>query len=130
VLLTGCRYLALAYAVGLAIAETALNTAQGQWQYAPMWVIDYLVVAYLLIGFFAARRGRGVPVLMSAYALAAGVMYMAFFADFDPALPAAQRGPTVVVALIGLALGVSVVGLVGTTAAWARRERAPAARPA
>jgi hypothetical protein len=124
VVLTCCRYLALAYAVGLGVAEAVLNTAQGQWQYAPMWVIDYMVVAYLLAGFWATRRGRGLPVLMSAYALAAGVMYMAFFADFDPDLPATMRGPTLVVALIGLALGVSVVGLVGTTVAWVRQQAA------
>ncbi|HKB05323.1 MAG TPA: hypothetical protein VKD90_24075 [Gemmataceae bacterium] len=126
-MLTACRYLALAYAIGLAIAEAVLNSVQGQWQYAPMWVIDYVIVAYLLIGFWATRRGRGVPVLMSAYALSAGVLYMAFFASFDPDLPDSARGPGFVVALIGLALSVSVLGLIGTTAAWALRERAAAA---
>jgi hypothetical protein len=124
--LTGCRYLALVYAIALAISEAVLNSIQAQWQYAPMWVIDYLIVVYLLIGFWATRRGRGVPVLMSAYALSAGVLYMAFFANFDPDLPDSARGPGFVVALIGLALGVSVFGLVGTTAAWARQERAAA----
>jgi hypothetical protein len=92
-----------------------------------MWVIDYFIVGYLLVGFWATRRGRGVPVLMSAYALSAGVLYMAFFANFDPDLPESARGPGLVVALIGLALGVSVLGLAGTTAVWARRERAAAA---
>ena len=122
-LLTASRYLALAYAVGLATAEAVLNSAQGQWQYAPMWVIDYAVVAYLLAGFWATRRGRGVPVLMSAYALSAGVLYMAFCAHIDPDLPESARGTGLVVALIGLALGVSVVGLAGTTVAWARQEQ-------
>ena len=126
-MLTICRYLALAYAITLAIAEAVLNSVHGQWHYAPMWVIDYIIVAYLLAGFWATRRGRGVPVLMSAYALSAGVLYMAFFANFDPDLPDAARGPGVVVALIGLAVGVSVLGLAGTTAVWARRERAAAA---
>ena len=126
-LLTCCRYLALAYAITLAIAEAVLNSAQGQWQYAPMWMIDYVIVAYLLVGFWATRRGRAVPVLMSAYALSAGVLYMAFFADFDPDMPAAMRGPRPVVALIGLALGVSLLGLIGTTTVWARPERVAAA---
>ena len=126
-LLTFCRYLALVYAVGLAAAETVLNAAQERWQYAPLWVIDYLVAAYLLVGFRATRRGRYVPVLMSAFALSAGMTYLAFFMNFDPDLPEAARGHGPVVALIGLALGVSVVGLVGTTAAWLPQERAAAA---
>ena len=123
-LLRFCRYLALAYAVGLAVGEAALNTVLGQWHYAPMWVIDYAIVAYLLVGFRATRHGRYLPVLMSAYALSAGVVYMAFFWHFDPDLPAALRGSPVVVALIGLVLAVSVVGLIGTTAAWLPQEQA------
>jgi FtsH-binding integral membrane protein len=126
-MLACCRYLALVYAIGLAIAEAVLNSIQGQWQYAPMWVIDYVIVAYLLAGFWATRRGRAIPVLLSAYALSAGVVYMAFFASFDPDLPPELRGPPSVVALIGLALAASVLGLIGTTAAWARQERTDAA---
>jgi hypothetical protein len=123
VLLTLCRYLAITYAIGLAIGEAILNSSRGQWQYAPMWIIDYIIVAYLLAGFWMTRRGRCIPILMSAYALSAGVVYMAFFLHFDPELPEALRGDTIVVALIGLVLVVSVVGLIGTTVAWWQRER-------
>ena len=123
-LLTSCRYLALVYAIGLAIVETVLNSTQDEWQYAPMWVIFYLIVGYLLAGFWTTRRGKYVPVLMSAYALSTGVLYMAFFVNFDPDLPASSRGQDVVVALIGLAFAVSVVGLVATTVAWLQHERA------
>jgi uncharacterized membrane protein HdeD (DUF308 family) len=123
-LLTSCRYLALVYAIVLAIVEAVLNSRREQWQYAPLWIIDYVIVAYLLAGFWLTRRGKYLPVLMSAYALSSGVMYIAFFMDFDPELPAAARGPTFLVALIGLALGGSAVGLVGTTVAWWRQERA------
>jgi hypothetical protein len=123
-LLTSYRYLALVYAIGLAIVEAVLNSSQDQWQYAPMWIIDYLIVAYLLAGFWMTRRGKYVPVLMSAYALSTGVLYMAFFMNFDPELPVALRGQGIVVALVGLALAVSVVGLVSTTVAWWQHERA------
>lgn len=123
-LLTLCRYLALVYAIGLAIVETVINSSQEQWQYAPLWVIDYLIVAYLLAAFWMTRRSEYVPVLMTAYALSTGVLYMAFFVNFDPDLPAALRGQGIVVALIGLAFAVSVVGLVATTVAWLQHERA------
>ncbi len=124
-LLTSCRYLALCYAIGLAIVEAVLNSRLEHWQYAPLWVIDYLIVAYLLAGFWVTRRGKYIPVLMSAYALSTGVLCIAFFMNFDPDLPETARGESVVVALIGLALGVSVVGLAGTTAAWLPQERPP-----
>jgi len=124
VLLTSCRYLALAYAIGLAIGEAVINSSQEHWQYAPLWVIDYLIVAYLLAGFWMTRRGKYIPILMSAYALSTGVLYIAFFVNFDPDLPEAARGQDIVVALIGLVLGVSVVGLVATTLAWLPQERA------
>jgi FtsH-binding integral membrane protein len=121
-LLASCRYLALAYAIGLAIGEALINSSQEQWQYAPLWVIDYVIVAYLLVGFWLTRRRRYVPVLMSGYALSTGVTYIAFFANFDPELPESARGPGVVVVLIGLVLGISIIGLGATTAAWLRQE--------
>jgi hypothetical protein len=127
-LLASCRYLAMAYAVGLGSAEAVINSIQDHWQYAPLWIIDYVIVAYLLIGFWVTRRGRFIPVLMSAYALSTGVLYIAFFLNFDPELPEVARGHGTVVALIGLALGISVVGLVGTTAAWLAQERAMRSR--
>ena len=111
-----CRYLALVYAVGLAIAETMLNTSFDQWQYAPMWIIDYLVVSYL------ADWNLRVAILMSAYAFSAGVMYIVFFQALDPDLPEAAQPHRVVLALLGLVFGISVIGSVGTTTVWLRQE--------
>jgi peptidoglycan/LPS O-acetylase OafA/YrhL len=125
-LLTLCRYLALIYAIGLAIGEAVINSSKEHWQYAPLWIIDYIIVLYLLVGFWATRRGRYVPILMSAYALSAGVLYIAFFLHFDPELPESVRGGGVVLVLMGLILIVSVVGLAGTTAVWLQQERARA----
>ncbi len=123
-LLSFCRYVALLYAIGLGIGEAVINSSREQWQYAPLWIIDYLIVGYLLFGFWATRRGRNIPVLMSAYALSTGVLYIAFFLHFDPELPEALRGEQVIVALIGVILCVSVIGLAGSTAAWWRQESA------
>src|SRR5262245_31173498 len=57
VMLTGCRYLALAYAIGLAIGEAVINSSQEHWQYAPLWIIDYVIVAYLVAEFWPSQRG-------------------------------------------------------------------------
>ena len=128
VLLTFCRYLALAYAVGLGIGEAVINSSREHWQYAPLWVIDYIIVAYLLVGFWVTRRGKYIPVLMSAYALSTGVLYIPFFLNLDPEFPAELRSPSGLMPLLGLVLGVSIVGLLGTTAAWLPLERRAAAR--
>jgi hypothetical protein len=122
VLLKACRYLALAYAIGLAIGEAVINSNLEHWQYAPLWIIDYVIVAYLLVGFWASRRGRYVPILMSAYALSAGVLYMVFFLNLDPDLPEAVREHGIMFTLMGMVLGISVIGLVGTTIVWLGQE--------
>ncbi|MBI3862048.1 MAG: hypothetical protein HY290_09145 [Planctomycetia bacterium] len=122
-LLKACRYLALAYAVGLAIGEAVINSNQEHWQYAPLWIIDYVIVGYLVAGFWASRRGRFVPILMSAFALSAGVLYIEFFLNLDPDLPEAARVHGILFALIGLVLSISVLGLVGTTVVWLQQER-------
>jgi len=122
-LLTICRYLALVYAVGLAIGEAVINSMQPHWQYAPLWMIDYIIVAYLLVGFWATRRGRYVPVLMSAYALSTGVLWMVYFLNHDPETPAELRNKGPLIYLIGLVFAVSIFGLIGTTIVWLRGER-------
>ena len=121
-LLQACRYLALAYALGLAIGEAVMNSSQEHWQYAPLWIIDYVIVAYLLFGFWLSRRGRYVPILMSAFALSAGVMYNQFFLNLDPELPEAARVYGIVFMLIGMVLLISVIGLIGTSIVWLRQE--------
>lgn len=123
-LLGAARYLALILAISLAIAETVINESRPEWQYAPLWIIDYAISASLLAGFWLTRRGRWIPVLMSAYALAAGVFYLAFFLHFDPELPEALRGSGLIVFLIGLALAASVAGLAASMASWIRAEEA------
>jgi hypothetical protein len=112
----------LAYAIGLAIGEAVINSRQEHWQYAPLWIIDYVIVVYLLVGYWVSRRGRYVPILMSAYALAAGVLYIVFFLNLDPDLPEAAREHGILFMLIGMVLLISVIGLIGTTIVWLRQE--------
>jgi hypothetical protein len=121
-LLFVCRYLALCYAVGLAIGEAVINSNRPEWQYAPLWIIDYVIVLYLLAGFWATRNGRNVPVLMSAYALSTGVLYIVVFLNLDPEVNDADRTTGTVFYLMVLVLVVSVFGLTGTTLSWWVRE--------
>jgi hypothetical protein len=127
VLLALSRYLAAVFAVGLAVAETLINSSRPEWQYAPLWIIDFVISLALLCGFWVTRRGAYIPVLMAAFALSAGVFYIAFFGSIDPELPESARGEEGIVALIGLGLAASVAGLAGSAGAWIPGERAAAA---
>ena len=81
------RWLALVFAVVLAVVEALINESRpdGKWQYAPLWIIDYVIVAALLAGFWLNRRRANEPLLVLAWALGAGVFYMALFVSLDPA---------------------------------------------
>ena len=111
-LLACSRYLALVFAVGLGIGEAMINW--GHWQYAPLWIVDYIVVGWLLWAFFKTRSGGHVHSLLSGWAFTAGIFYMALFISLDPAIPAHMRAPAVLVVIMGLMLGLSTLGLLCT----------------
>jgi len=102
------RYLALLFAIGLAIGETIISW--GHWQFAPLFIIDYLVAACLLYAFFRTRTAESVHTLLAAWAFSAGVFYMDLFVNLDPQLPQNLRPGAVVIALIVLVLVLSLVG--------------------
>lgn len=111
-LLVCSRYLALVFAVGLGIGEAVINW--GHWQYAPLWIVDYIVVGWLLWAFFKTRSGGHVHSLLSGWAFTAGIFYMALFISLDPAIPAHMRAEAVLLVLMGLMLGLSTLGLLFT----------------
>ena len=118
------RALALLFAVGLAIGEAAMNW--GDWQWWPLWVVDYVCVAWLLGGVAATRGGAPSAWLTSGWAFTAGIFYMALFVWLDefrnhPEQLAAQLP---MIRTIGAMLALCVVG--GGLAALAAR-RPPAA---
>ena len=102
------RHLAWVYAVGLAIGETIISW--GNWQFAPIWIGDYLVSLCLLYAFFKTREGENVHWLLAAWAFAIGLFYMDLFMNMDPGLPAHLRPTTVVMWLIVLVLVLALVG--------------------
>jgi hypothetical protein len=102
------RTLAVLYAVGLGIGEAIINW--GQWQYAPLWIVDYMIVVWLLIGAF--KRENAAAVLRGAWSFAFGVMYMALAFVTDPAQHEMMQAPAVLKALIGLLVALSFAGVV------------------
>jgi hypothetical protein len=104
------RYLALLFAIGLAIGETIISW--GHWQFAPLWFIDYLTAAFLLYAYFKTRQPKHLHILLAAWAFSAGVFYMDLFVNLDPQVPANLRPNNVVMALIVLVLALSLIGFV------------------
>jgi hypothetical protein len=100
------RYIAVLFAIGLGIGEAVINW--GRWQYAPLWIVDYVIVAWLLWAFVSTRAGQRIHLLLAAWAFTSGVFYMALFISLDP-----QLGLTlspVLLSLIGVMLAASVAG--------------------
>jgi len=122
-MLATSRCLAVGHALVLAVVEALLNMSRPSWQYAPLWIIDYVIVAALLLGFWVTRRPGHEPVLMSAWALAAGVFYMALFVSLDPEVTSGDGADMTILALIGAAMAIQVLGFVLAGVAYYRRRR-------
>ena len=101
------------YSIILAIVEAILNW--GDWQYAPLWIVDYLIVIILLSAVFVFKKNIQRLMLLLGWAFSAGVMYMALFINLEP-IPTNIASPNIEgkLPLVGLALMVSIVGIVLT----------------
>jgi hypothetical protein len=98
------------YSIILAIVEAILNW--GDWQYAPLWIVDYLIVIILLSAVFVLKKNIQRLMLLLGWAFSAGVMYMVLFINLEP-IPTAVASPNIEgkLPLVGLALIVSIVGI-------------------
>jgi hypothetical protein len=101
------------YSIILAIVEAILNW--GDWQYAPLWIVDYLIVIILLSAVFVFKKNIQRLMLLLGWAFSAGVMYMVLFINLEP-IPTAVASPNIEgkLPLVGLALIVSIIGIVLT----------------
>ena len=70
------------YSIVLAIVEEMLNW--GNWQYAPLWIVDYLIVIILLLAVFMFKKNIQRLMLLLRWAFSAGVMYMVLFINLEP----------------------------------------------
>jgi hypothetical protein len=117
-LLAWSRYTGLVFAIGLGIGEAAINW--GHWQYAPLWIVDYVIVGWLLWAFVVTKSGRHVHLLASAWAFTAGVFYMALFVSLEPQIAAQFPVNGTLLALVGSMLVVSIAGALTATMALRR----------
>ena len=92
--------IATVYAIVLALVETLLNW--GNWQYAPLWIVDYLIVIILLLGVFVYKESQRKVLL-----------YMALFINLEPSSTLTTFDSNILYS-IGLAIIVSFVGIVLT----------------
>ena len=101
------------YSIILAIVEAILNW--GDWQYAPLWIVDYLIVIILLSAVFVFKNNIQRLMLLLGWAFSSGVMYMALFINLEP-IPTTVKSPNVegILPLVGLALVVSIIGVILT----------------
>ena len=103
------------YSIILAIVETLLNSYWDDWQYAPLWIVDYLIVIILLSAVFIFKKNFQRLILLLGWSFSAGVMFMALFISLEPTSIALQS-PDIEgkLPLMGLALIVSIIGIVLT----------------
>ncbi len=103
------------YSIILAIVETLLNSYWDDWQYTPLWIVDYLIVIILLSAVFVFKKNIQRLILLLGWSFSAGVMFMALFISLEPT-PIALESPDIEdkLPLMGLALIVSIIGIVLT----------------
>ena len=104
------KVLATLFAIGLGIGEAVMNW--GNWQYAPLWIVDYMIVIVLLVGAFQASTEKSASILKASWAFSFGVMYMALFVTIDPDKEKYYNASPIILYLIGSLIILSVIGIV------------------
>ncbi len=99
--------IAIVYSVILALVEVFLNW--GDWQYAPLWIVDYMIVIILLLGVFVFKKNQR-KVLLMGWSFSSGVMYMVLFINLEPTSTITKLDSYILYAVV-LALMVSLTGI-------------------
>jgi hypothetical protein len=130
---TFAAWLALAFAVFLAVAEVTRNSGVVQWW--PFWVVDYIAVGLLLWGAAAVlwtpSANRGGAILTAGWGFATAMFWMSFFGHLGEVMrsgveiditnaQSAVDEPWLTV-IIGVLFATTVVGLVTSLIGEMRR---------
>ena len=100
--------IAALYSIILSVTEAALNW--GDWQYAPLWIIDYLIVLILLLAVFIFKDKIQKYLLLTGWSFSAGVMYMVLFINLEPETTLTILDYNTLLA-VSAALIVSIIGV-------------------
>ena len=103
--------IATLYSIIIAIVEAILNW--GNWQYAPLWIIDYIIVIILLLSVFFFKNQLQKTLLLIGWSLSTGVMYMVLFINLEPNTTLEILDKNILYA-VSLALIISIIGIVLT----------------
>ena len=99
------------YSIILGITEMILNW--GDWQYAPLWIVDYIIVLILLLSVFYFKNNIQKKLLLIGWSFSAGVMYMVLFVNLEPNINLTILDKNILFA-VGLALTISFLGIILT----------------
>jgi len=100
--------IATLYSIILSVTEAALNW--GDWQYAPLWIVDYLIVLILLLAVFIFKDKIQKYLLLTGWSFSAGVMYMVLFINLEPETTLTILDYNTLLA-VSAALIVSIIGV-------------------
>jgi len=127
-------WLALGFALFLAVAEVMRNSGVVQWW--PFWVVDYVAVGLLLWGAAAVlwtpSANRGGAILTAGWGFATAMFWMSFFGHLDEIIrsgvqiditnaQSAVDEPWLTV-IIGVLFAITVLGLVTSLIGAARSQ--------
>ena len=100
--------IAVLYSIILGATEAFINW--GDWQYAPLWIVDYLIVLILLSAVFIFKDKIQKYLLLTGWSFSAGVMYMVFFINLEPKTTLTVLD-NYILSGVGVALIFSLIGI-------------------
>ena len=100
--------IAVLYSIILSVTEVALNW--GYWQYALLWIVDYLIVLILLLAVFIFKDNIQKYLLLTGWSFSAGVMYMVLFINLEPKTTLTVLD-NYILSGVGVALIFSLIGI-------------------
>ena len=80
------------------------------WQYAPLWIVDYIIVIILLLSVFIFKNKLQKNLLLIGWSFSAGVMYMVLFINLEPDTNLETLDINILFA-VSLALIISLIGI-------------------
>ena len=75
---------AILYSIIIIVIETSMNVYWDDWNFYPLWIVDYLIAIILLSAVFIFKNNIQNSMLLMGWSISVGVTYMALFISLDP----------------------------------------------